>query len=53
MAVIPTAVYGVVLLMAGVGYYVLQYAIVAQQGPGSPLACESFHLLPRDSARVA
>jgi uncharacterized membrane protein len=34
----PTAFYGTVLLMAGVAYYVLQRAIIAQQGPGSLLA---------------
>jgi uncharacterized membrane protein len=34
----PTALYGGVLLMAGVAYYVLQRAIIAQQGPGSLLA---------------
>jgi len=34
----PTAGFGVVLLMAGVAYYILQNIIVAQQGPDSPLA---------------
>ena len=34
----PTALYGVVLLLAGVAYYVLQLAIVARQGPQSLLA---------------
>jgi uncharacterized membrane protein len=34
----PNAVYGAVLLAAGVAYYVLQQAIIAHQGPGSPLA---------------
>src|SRR6266853_1800196 len=34
----PTAVYGFVLLMAAIAYYVLQRAIIAQQGPGSLLA---------------
>ena len=38
LAAIPTAVYGVVLLMAAIAYYILQSAIVAQQGPGSALA---------------
>ena len=33
----PTVVYGVVLLMAGVAYYVLQLAIIAHQGPQSLL----------------
>ncbi len=34
----PTAVYGVVLLMAAIAYYILQRAIIKQQGPGSILA---------------
>jgi len=34
---LPTALYGVVLLMAGVAYLILQTAIVACQGPGSKL----------------
>ena len=38
IAATPTAVYGAVLLMAGVAYYILQHAIIAQQGPGSVLA---------------
>jgi uncharacterized membrane protein len=38
MAATPTAAYGVVLLMAAVSYYVLQWAIIAQQGAGSLLA---------------
>jgi uncharacterized membrane protein len=38
IAPIPTAIYGCVLLMAAIAYYVLQCAIVAQQGPGSLLA---------------
>src|SRR6478736_2095130 len=37
-AMTPTAVYGFVLLMAAVAYYILQRTIVAQQGPGSLLA---------------
>ncbi len=37
-ASLPTATYGGVLLMAAVAYFVLQRAIVAEQGPGSPLA---------------
>jgi uncharacterized membrane protein len=36
-ASVPTALYGVVLLMAGVAYYVLQQVIIASQGPNSPL----------------
>ncbi len=38
LAPAPTAVYGVVLLFAGVAYLILQTAIVAEQGPGSKLA---------------
>ena len=34
----PTAVYGLVLLMAAIAYFILQYAIIARQGPGSVLA---------------
>jgi len=34
----PVAVYGCVLLMAAIAYYVLQCIIVAQQGPDSLLA---------------
>jgi len=37
-AATPTAVYGLVLLMAALAYYVLQRAIIFQQGPGSILA---------------
>jgi uncharacterized membrane protein len=35
---LPTAVYGVVLLFAGIAYYILQTAIVRAQGPHSTLA---------------
>jgi uncharacterized membrane protein len=35
---IPTATYGVVLLMAALAYYVLQLAIIARNGPQSLLA---------------
>ena len=38
LAPTPTAIYGVVLLMAAVAYYVLQRAIIRNQGPGSLLA---------------
>ena len=38
LASTPTAIYGVVLLMAAVAYYVLQRAIIAKQGPESLLA---------------
>jgi uncharacterized membrane protein len=35
---VPTAVYGFVLLMAAIAYYILQCAIIASQGRGSLLA---------------
>ena len=38
LAPTPTAVYGFVLLMAGIAYYILERAIIRQQGPGSLLA---------------
>jgi uncharacterized membrane protein len=38
LAPVPAAVYGFVLLMAAIAYYILQRAIIAQQGPGSLLA---------------
>jgi uncharacterized membrane protein len=34
----PAAIYGVVLLMASIAYYILQRRIIAQQGPNSLLA---------------
>ena len=37
-APMPAALYGVVLLMAAVSYYLLQRTIIAQQGPDSLLA---------------
>jgi uncharacterized membrane protein len=37
-ATVPTAMYGVVLLLAGVAYYILEMAIVAEHGPDSALA---------------
>jgi uncharacterized membrane protein len=37
-AALPSALYGVVLLMAGIAFYTLQRTIIAQQGPGSLLA---------------
>ncbi len=37
-AALPVALYGFVLLMAGVGFRILQLAIVAAQGDNSPLA---------------
>jgi uncharacterized membrane protein len=38
LAAIPTAIYGFVLLMAGIAYYVLERAIIAKQGRESFLA---------------
>ncbi|MCX6595056.1 MAG: TMEM175 family protein [Acidobacteria bacterium] len=38
LAPVPLAIYGVVLLMAALAYFMLQQAIVIQQGPGSVLA---------------
>jgi len=38
LAAIPTAVYGFVLLMAAIAYYVLQRTIIARQGRDSLLA---------------
>jgi len=37
-APLPTALYGVVLLLAALAYFILQQIILADQGPGSPLA---------------
>jgi len=37
-APLPTAVYGAVLLLAGVAYLILQRTIIAHQGPNSVLA---------------
>ena len=38
LAPVPTAVYGFVLLMAAIAYYILQRAIIASQGANSLLA---------------
>ena len=38
LAAIPTAIYGFVLLMAAIAYYVLQHAVIAKQGRESLLA---------------
>ena len=38
LAPAATAVYGFVLLLAGVAYYILEHAIIRQQGTNSPLA---------------
>jgi uncharacterized membrane protein len=37
-ATVPTALYGLVMLLAAIAYYILQSIIVAQQGPDSKLA---------------
>ena len=36
-AAVPTAFYGGVLLAAAIAYWILQQAIIASQGSGSPL----------------
>ena len=36
-APLPTALYGVVLMLAGVAYYILERTIIRAQGPGSRL----------------
>ncbi len=38
LAPLPTAVYGAVLLLAAIAYYILQRLVVADQEPGSALA---------------
>ena len=38
VAPIPTAAYGFVLFMAAIAYFVLQWTIIARQGPHSTLA---------------
>jgi uncharacterized membrane protein len=38
LSTLPTAVYGVVMLAAAIAYFILQYAIIREQGPGSHLA---------------
>jgi uncharacterized membrane protein len=38
LAPVPTAVYGFVLLMAAIAYYILQRTIIASQGENSVLA---------------
>ena len=42
-AAMPTAVYGGVLLAAGIAYLILQNAIIAEQGPDSRLAAAVGH----------
>jgi uncharacterized membrane protein len=36
-ATLPAAIYGVVLFMSGIAYTILQFAIIRDQGPNSPL----------------
>jgi uncharacterized membrane protein len=36
-AQVPTAIYGVVLLLSAIAYTILQQTIIAEQGPDSPL----------------
>jgi uncharacterized membrane protein len=38
LATIPTAIYGVALLMPAIAYYILQKTIIRSQGKASPLA---------------
>ena len=38
LAPTPTAIYGAVLLLAGIAYFILQHTIIAQQGRNSILA---------------
>jgi uncharacterized membrane protein len=38
LAPVPTAAYGVILLLAGIAYLLLQHAILRQEGPDSTLA---------------
>jgi uncharacterized membrane protein len=37
LAMLPSALYGVILLMAAIAYWILQLAIIGAQGPGSIL----------------
>ena len=46
----PTAVYGFVLLMAALAYYILQRTIIAQQGHDSLLAATA-HLIQSDGSQ--
>ena len=49
-AAAPSALYGVVLLMAGVAYLILQQMIIASQGTDSLLK-KAIHLIGRESYR--
>jgi uncharacterized membrane protein len=42
-ASIPTAAYGIVLMCAGIAYYMLAHALMAEQGPDSRLAVAFGH----------
>jgi uncharacterized membrane protein len=42
-APVPTALYGVVLLLAAIAYLLLQHAILVQEGPNSMLAAALNH----------
>ncbi|MDE3155587.1 MAG: DUF1211 domain-containing protein [Acidobacteriota bacterium] len=42
-AAVPTAAYGVVLLMAAIAYWILQHEILVLHGPASPLALALGH----------
>jgi uncharacterized membrane protein len=37
LAPLPTALYGGVLMMAGIAYFILKTTLITAQGPGSPL----------------
>jgi uncharacterized membrane protein len=37
LAPVPTALYGGVLMMAGIAYFILKTTLITAQGPGSPL----------------
>ena len=49
LAPTPTAVYGFVLLMAAIAYYILQRAIIAQQGPRLPARGGDWQRLERQT----
>ena len=50
-APMPTALYGVVLLMAAIAYYILQQAIIAPKGRNSVLAARRRAATGRASCR--
>ena len=49
LAAIPTAIYGFVLLMAAIAYYVLERTIIAKEGRDSLLAQASWQGLERST----